>query len=169
MCLLLVLLMLLMLFCLVSDNWQEPGISKAYDLTVARFAKEKNGYGEVQFPNIIWPFYWLQKVEWGGITSDSPYRLLALSQGISMVILSLWVSLAFHHQLQPCCRISAYRKDVFKNGYRFALYRFFFHNTVVIRKIIIIHPLRNETGKEHNRDDKMSLLMVTAMIFEHWY
>lgn len=43
----------------------------------------------------------------------------------------------------------------------------FFRNMVLIRKIIVIHPLHNETGNEHNRDDKTSLLMITAMIFKH--
>lgn len=58
--------------CLVSANWQEPGISKTCGLAVARFTEETNGYEEVLFPNIIWPFYWLQKVGWGDFASDRP-------------------------------------------------------------------------------------------------
>ena len=76
------------------------------------------------FPNIIWPFYWLQKVEWGSITYSTPYVLLELSQGTSLVILSSRVSLTFYHQLDSRCRISAYCKEVKKQGYRFVLCRY---------------------------------------------
>lgn len=128
-CLRLVTLQLLLL-CLIPHNWQEPGIPKACDLTVASFTKETNGYGEVLFPNIIWPFYWLQKVVWGSLTYDCPQRLLELSQGNSSVILSSGASLAFYHQLHSCCRISAYCKAVKKKrqGYRFDFAGSVFHN-----------------------------------------
>lgn len=72
----------------MSANGREPGISKTCELAGARFAGETNGYGEVLFPNIIWPFYGLQKVGGGGITSARPEPGLALSQGNSLVPLS---------------------------------------------------------------------------------
>lgn len=144
----------LLLFRLISHNWQEPSISKACDLTVARFTKETNGYGEVLFPNIIWPFYWLQKVVWGSLAYDCPQRLLELSQGNGSVILSSGASLAFYHQLQSCCRVSAYCKAVKKWDTGLHFTGSVFHNTVLISKMIVPRPLHKQTGDEHNRDDK---------------